>query len=194
MALQDFIKKLKEQDDSDVVYSKPPEQTIKIIPPEKPTSTIEIPTENIKTNVTKVIPPDNPAEPEHKPTVIRFKLNSSKANQQKVVNVPVQSQPVKTTPIIQPKPSTNEPVKQQSRKEVDTESLFLRSGTEMNKRALWYEYYEKAKVSKKQNSVVERMKLGKFAITQDDKVLILPDYDLSGKSTSDILQDKWLKN
>ena len=33
MALQDFIKKLKEQDDSDVVYSKPPEKTIKIIQP-----------------------------------------------------------------------------------------------------------------------------------------------------------------
>ena len=190
MALQDFIKKLKEQDDSDVVYSKPPEQTIKIIPPEKPTSTVEIPTDDIKKNVTKVIPPTTPAE--RKPVVIKFKLNSTGSNQQKVVEVPVQSQPVKTTPVI-PKPSINEPVKTQPKKD-DTESLFIRSGTDINKKAIWLDYYERAKASRKQNSIVERMKLGKFAITQDNQVLILPDYDLYGKSTSDILQDKWLNN
>ena len=69
--------------------------------------------------------------------------------------------------------------------------LFINSGTESSKKAMWTEYYQKAKSSRKQNPIVERMKLGKFMITFDNKVLILPDYDVVHKDPDDILKDHW---
>ena len=44
---------------------------------------------------------------------------------------------------------------------------------------------------KKTNPIVDRMKLGKFTITPDNKVLLLPDYDIVGKDPDDVLKDKW---
>lgn len=46
-------------------------------------------------------------------------------------------------------------------------------------------------MSKKSNEVVNRMKLGRFTITPDNKVLLLPDYDIVGKDPDDVLSDKW---
>ena len=45
--------------------------------------------------------------------------------------------------------------------------------------------------SKKANPIVNRMKIGKFTITPDNKVLLLPDYDIVGKDPDDVLKDKW---
>ena len=53
------------------------------------------------------------------------------------------------------------------------------------------EYYEKAKRSRKDYEVTRKMKAGRFTITPDNKVLILPDYDVVGKDPDDILKDKW---
>jgi len=72
------------------------------------------------------------------------------------------------------------------------EQLFLASHTATDKKAIWLDYYEKAKKSKKTNSVANSMRAGRFMITDDDKILILPQYDVT-KSTADILKDKWLK-
>lgn len=214
MALQDFIQKLKEQDDSDVIYSKEPEHSIQIIPPEKTSSSITL--EKPKPSL-KIIPPSD--EHEDKPKTIKFKLNV--VNSSKVVEAEVQtaqsttmlrqppvdeqpaksilqkpSQPVqKEQPKEQPKPLTQKPtIPQKPTEEQIVEELFLKSGTSMAKRALWYEYYEKAKISRKKNSIVERMKQGKFAITVDNQVLILPDYNIQHKSSSQLLSEKWLKN
>ena len=185
MALQDFIRKLKEQDDSDVIYSKPPEQTIKIIPPTKPVDTIELPSES-----TKIIPPVI-IEDTEKPKTIKFKIKVANSSEQRIIESPI----VKPQEIIkpQPKPKVQTPVKSQViQPKNDIEILFERSGTDISKKELWFDYYEKAKTSRKQNSIVERIRAGKFAITYDNQVLMLPDYDLYQKSVNEILQDKWL--
>ena len=210
MALQDFIQKLKEQDDSDVIYSKEPEHSIQIIPPEKTNQSITL--EQPKQSM-RIIPPSD--EDDEKPKTIKFKLNvrnSSKVVETEVRNIeepkkptlqqpkletpkreqPVLEQPQNVQTIQQPKP---QPKQQPKMTEEDmVEELFRRSGTSMTKRSVWYDYYEKAKTSRKKNSIVDRMKEGKFAITFDNQVLILPDHDIQHKSSSQLLGEKWLKN
>lgn len=211
MALQDFIQKLKEQDDSDVIYSKEPEHTIQVIPPEKTSSSITI--EQPKPQNIRVIPPSD--EDENRPKTIKFKLNV--VNSSKVVETEIKVEPtmeqvakpaVETKPVIKDEPKKpilqkpNQPtqeqpaqvVPQKKTEEQMVEELFAKSGTSIAKRAVWYDYYEKAKTSRKKNSIVDRMKQGKFAITVDNQVLILPDYDIQHKSSLQLLGEKWLDN
>ena len=121
--IQSFIQKLKEQNDEDTVYSKPTEDSIKVIPPEK----------TVKKE-------------------IRFKINKDKEKE---------------------------------------EQLFKLSETPESKKEKWLEYYHRALVSKKKNSVVERMKQGKFMITESEEVIIQPDYDTKDKTTRQILKERW---
>lgn len=211
MSLKDFMNKLQQQDDSDVVYSKPPEDTIHVIPPNQTAKTIEVTKPSIK-----IIPPDSP-KPE---PVLKFKLNiKPKEPQTETLSKPqlaTGAQQTKPTQVLsRPPQSTSETPKQTpqaqqtvekpaaqsaeklTKEEADAqrvEMLFKASGTAINKRVAWYEYYERAKTSRKKNSVVDAIKEGRFAITMDNKVLILPHYDFKAKTTNDILKDKWIKN
>ena len=215
MALQDFIQKLKEQDDSDVVYSKEREHSIQIIPPKKANQsiTLEQPKEQLKPSM-RIIPPSN--DEDDKPKTIKFKLNvinSSTVVETEVKNIPQSSETLTTTlqkpKLEQPKieqqkveqqtqtiqqPKTQQKQQPKLSEEEIVEELFIQSGTSMTKRAIWFEYYEKAKSSRKKNSIVDRMKEGKFAITIDNQVLILPDHDIRNKSSSQLLGEKWLHN
>ena len=108
-----------------------------------------------------------------------------------------QSEPkVQPTPIVvhQPtnipanpieKPTSVEPHK------ITADDIFNSTGTEFSKKNIWMEYYEKACNSRKSNPIVDRMKIGRFTITPDNKVLLLPDYDIVGKDPDDVLKDKW---
>lgn len=205
MGLAEFMQKIQEQDDNDVIFSKEPEQTIKIIPPEAPSGI-------------KVIPPENIIE-QPRPTKIKFKiqnkdilvdnntsqLKSTQTNvQQNIESVkqeeitPQQSTTTETTKVsVQPEQQISQPIKEQPvqpkplSKEEEEEIIFMKTGTELSKKQLWIEYYRKAKASRKQNPVADRMREGKFTITYDNKVLILPDYDVVNKDPDDILKEHW---
>lgn len=79
----------------------------------------------------------------------------------------------------------------QEPRELTADDIFNSTGTEYSKKGLWMEYFEKAKSSRKSNPIVDRMKVGRFTITPDNKVLLLPDYDIVGKDPDDVLKDKW---
>lgn len=76
-------------------------------------------------------------------------------------------------------------------RELTADDIFNSTGTEYSKKEIWMEYFEKAKNSRKSNPIVDRMKVGRFTITPDNKVLLLPDYDIVGKDPDDVLKDKW---
>ena len=193
MSLLAFMQELQEQDNG-IIYSQAPEPTIKIIPPEKP--------------VTQIIPPETE---EKKPVTIKFKINKktveinngvqtqSKEQEVHIQKPPVQqqtqSQPIQQTvqPKVQPQVQQQvaKPQVDTSPKELSDEEMFNLTGTEYSKKALWLEYYEQAKRSRKNNPVADRMKKGRFTITPDNKVLLLPDYDVVGKDPDDVLKDKW---
>ncbi len=201
MSLADFLQELQTQDN--IIYSQPPESAIHIIPPEKV--------------CTKIIPPEDNIK--KSPTTIKLKIKqknitASIPQEEKPVNIPTVSTVVdltKNSIVKKPPPktvSTNEIVNQKevtktnlskepliketSKPEINSdEVLFIKSGTEISKKSIWMEYFNKAKISKKTNPIVDRMKLGKFTITPDNKVLLLPDYNIVGKDPDDVLKDKW---
>ena len=55
------------------------------------------------------------------------------------------------------------------------DSKFDSSNTSKDKKDIWIKYYRQARNSSRSNVIVESIKNGKFTITNDDKVLILPD-------------------
>ena len=59
--------------------------------------------------------------------------------------------------------------------------IFINTGTELSKKSIWIDYFYKAKHSRKSNPIVDRMKIGRFTITPDNKVLLLPDYNIVDK-------------
>lgn len=217
MALQDFIQALQEQD---VIYSTPPQPAIRVIPPEdrcikvippenpvldtkpvviklklkpKQSETNTVNTQSIQnnsqldinTNTNLVLQPVSKPQEQ---IVVHEPVQNSESNIEILkYNIPVES---KQEPVVQPtieKPTENiiEP------KDLTDEDLFNNTGTEYSKKSLWMEYFEKAKSSRKSNPIVDRMRVGRFTITPDNKVLLLPDYDIVGKDPDDVLKDKW---
>lgn len=216
MALADFIQSLQSQD---IVYSTPPQPSIRVIPPEKD-------------ECLKVIPPDGPVtgkvelksnepkpqvlvEEKPAPKTIKLKIKqkqvptnepasttNTSTESIKVISQPTESEIKKSTvtsvsPPIETKVPEykQEPIKvsqpiEQPRELTDDE-IFNSTGTEYSKKDIWIDYFNKAKSSRKSNPIVERMKIGRFTITPDNKVLLLPDYDIVGKDPDDVLRDKW---
>ena len=249
MSLKDFMQQLQEQD-NDVIYSKPPEESIQIIPPSKVDKARNL-------DSIKVIPPK-----EETPKVIRFKLNLNTQEQSnlssQVVNQPSTNttQPDRKTPeVIIPKKTTQEqprrpvqdesmsvsqPMRQQPRVEqpvnrqpspsIDNrqqqnrpqqvsrsqqpvenrrpventvrqsptppkmdkgEELFIRSETPLSKKEIWFEYYNKALKSNKTNFVTDKCRRGRFMINEENKFIVLSDYDTYDKDANEILRDSW---
>lgn len=55
----------------------------------------------------------------------------------------------------------------------------------------WIETYEKAQRSKKVNSVADKLRSGRFRINKEHQVEILADYKTNGKSSDNILSERW---
>ena len=218
MSLKDFMQQLQEQD-NDVIYSKPPEESIQIIPPSKVDKARNIDT-------IKVIPPKEEA-----PKVIKFKLNlnTEEQNTSQVVNQQVVNQPVantvpstrKTPEVVIPnkkpvqeqvkrqeqsisqptrqRPQVERPVRQEntirqtpSAPPIDKgEELFRRSETPLSKKEIWFEYYNKALKSNKNNFITDKCKRGRFMIDEENKFIVLSDYDTYDKDANEILRDSW---
>ena len=240
MALQDFIQALQEQD---VVYSTPPQPSIRVIPPENQCIKIIPPESAVLDPAPKVIKlkiKQKPAEPTAsvqqtaQPQVQQQVLQPVQQKPQQSILQPVNrepekpklqpvSRPVEQTvqpQVQQPQPQVQRPqptvqrtqdviptytppddddidtvlqsdIPPQEPRELTDEDIFNSTGTEYSKKTLWMEYFIKAKNSRKSNPIVDRMKVGRFTITPDNKVLLLPDYDIVGKDPDDVLKDKW---
>lgn len=173
MSLQNFIKNLQEQDDAGTVYSPETSQNVKVIPPDN------IDVEVINENNTKVIPP----KPEQPRTVSTLKLNLRSVEKpveekvQEVVQEKIQEEKVIQTPV--------------EIKENTTDDIFAMSGTDLEFKEKWLAIYEKAKSSKKQNAIADRLRAGRFIATQDS-VIILPDYDTTNKTAEELLEETWI--
>lgn len=173
MSLQNFIKNLQEQDDAGTVYSPETSQNVKVIPPDN------IDVEVINENNTKVIPP----KPEQPRTVSTLKLNLRSAEKpveekvQEVVQEEIQEEKVIHKPV--------------EIKENTTDDIFAMSGTDLEFKEKWLAIYEKAKSSKKQNAIADRLRAGRFIATQDS-VIILPDYDTTNKTAEELLEETWI--
>lgn len=173
MSLQNFIKNLQEQDDAGTVYSPETSQNVKVIPPDN------IDVEVINENNTKVIPP----KPEQPRTVSTLKLNLRSAEKpveekvQEVVQEEIQEEKVIHKPV--------------ETKENTTDDIFAMSGTDLEFKEKWLAIYEKAKSSKKQNAIADRLRAGRFIATQDS-VIILPDYDTTNKTAEELLEETWI--
>ena len=171
MSLADFMKQLQDQD---ITFSEVPEQPVRVIPPEQTT--------------VRVIVPETPQV--NKPT--KIKLNLTPPSSTPAVPKPVATpQPVQQPVVSTPVKPTQTVVSTGSMTQLTDEELFIKSGTEDSKKAIWFEYLEKARTSTKKNQIVDKMKVGRFTITPDNKFLILPDYDVVGKDPDDILKDSW---
>lgn len=241
MALADFIQSLQEQD---VVYSTPPQPSIRVIPPENqcikiiPPETLDIDPPAPKVIKLKIKPKITTPTEEQKP--VQQPVSQPVQQVQKPILTPVskpitqnQMQPVTETnqatqqvvremtqpttkqnsilqPVSKPEPiiaqkqetiptyvphkePVSQPVKQEPSKptQLTDDEIFNNTGTEYSKKEIWFSYFEKAKTSRKSNPIVDRMKIGRFTITPDNKVLLLPDYDIVGKDPDDVLKDKW---
>lgn len=55
----------------------------------------------------------------------------------------------------------------------------------------WIEYYEKANRSKKNNIYQNKLKRGLFRINKDHQIEWLPEYNTKGKTSFDLLKEKW---
>ena len=209
MALSDFIQNLQE---TDIVYSTPSQAapfkvdnapqvntvpSIKVIPPED--NVLEKPSPmviklNIKKPIVQKLPPNNNMN------VVDSEAGNKDVSQPNqpitpVVTPVVTSQSVKpiSNPISESVVDNTTPVSVTNNTTIviTEDELFTNSGTELGKKQIWMEYYIKAKTSRKSNPIVDRMKIGRFTITPDNKVLLLPDYDIVGKDPDDVLKDKW---
>ncbi len=212
MALADFIQSLQSQD---TVYSTPPEPSLRVIPPEKDDSYLKvIPPDGPVTG--KVDIKNKPQLKDKSVTATNTtttNMNSDSAEvaapRKRTIKLKLKQKPI---PVVEePKPTTNtsdsenrkvEPIVEsvskpevedieEKPKEFTDEDIFNSTGTEYSKKSIWMEYYYKAKNSRKSNQIVTRMKAGRFTITPDNQVLLLPDYDIVGKDPDDVLKDKW---
>ena len=187
MSLVDFMQELQTQD---IVYSQPPQPSIQVIPPEKA--------------VTTVIPPEPIAEEVKKPTVIKLKIRQMNVSvnttptplPQEVVQTektpePVVDEPMPTPTPVQPAPA---PVVDATPPKSEEDRLFEASGTEISRKPRWVEIYRKALASRKVGYPVDRIRMGKFFITEDNKTLMLPDKNVVGRDPDVILREQWLSN
>lgn len=219
MALADFIQSLQSQDTvystppEPSLRVIPPEKDdsyLKVIPPDGPvTGKVDI--KNKPQLKNKPVTATNT-------TTTTNNMNSDSAEvtatPKRTIKLKLKQKPI---PVVEePKPTTNtsdlenvskevEPIvksvsklevedyieKEEKPKELTDEDIFNSTGTEYSKKSIWMEYYYKAKNSRKSNQIVTRMKAGRFTITPDNQVLLLPDYDIVGKDPDDVLKDKW---
>ena len=136
---------------------------------------------NVPQQQINVIPP----QPIKEDNLSRALNNSNIQFSQGPQDIPFNNVNVESKPIVQ----SQAPIIKT--KEMIEEELFNSTGTEDSKKEIWFEYYHKACTSRKNNQIVERVKAGRFTITPDNKVLLLPDYDIVGKDPDDVLKDKW---
>lgn len=204
-SLQDFMQELREKDDSDVVYSAKPEDEVRILPPIKNKEQVEVIKKDEKTEQIKVIPPHKEEKKEVKPVSFgNVKVEEKKEKpiitfrfvgkpKQEVLKQESVKQPEVQKEVVENKPQKQEETRELSEFEKKY-LLFKKSGTPENKKEVWFEILNKALASKTRNYTSDAIRSGRFYISANDEILLLPKYDFNNKSVEDVLNDKWLKN
>ena len=215
MSLRDFMQQLQEEDSS-VIYSKPPEEQTQVIPPVIISNPVNvepirvIPTEIVENATPKVIKfkLKEPEKVEKKvPTVIippKKQLNTQteviRKIEEEIITVNEPTNAKEDVKITQVKKEENS--KQKINTNINIKQMFIESGTDVSKKDKWLEYYNKAVNSKKDNIVTNKLRKGRFRVKLDTEepgiipsmpdVEILSDYNTYNKSANQILDDKWL--
>ena len=198
MALADFIQALQEED---IVYSEPRQDSIRVFPPEQQTiKTTQLEPEIIseQPKVIKLKMKKKPVESSIQPVFVSSEEKppetvESKKQQLKLtgrVEKPIVDSSKQEVKASKPNIESSKPKVEPVKEETD-DDIFMKTGTESSKKEIWLGYFNQAKNSRKKNPIVDRMKIGRFTITPDNKVLLLPDYDIVGKDPDDVLKDKW---
>ena len=187
MSLKDFMQKLQEQDESDVVYSQKPEDEVRILPPVKNKEHVEVIKKDEKTDQIKVIPPKK--EEENK-VVKPFRFVSNPEKPKITFNFNLVPEKKKEEPKKEEVRQEEKVVPKQEDKQLSEfekrELLFKKSGTP--------EVYTKAQASKTRNITSDTIREGRFYVSMNDEIALLPKYDCASKTVEEIFDDKWLKN
>ena len=195
MSLKDFMQKLQEQDESDVVYSQKPEDEVRILPPVKNKEHVEVIKKDEKTDQIKVIPPKK--EEENK-VVKPFRFVSNPEKPKITFNFNLVPEKKKEEPKKEEVRQEEKVVPKQEDKQLSEfekrELLFKKSGTPEVKKASWLEVYTKAQASKARNITSDTIREGRFYVSMNDEITLLPKYDCASKTVEEMLDDKWLRN
>ena len=219
MSLVDFMQELQTQDivfstpPEPSIQVIPPEKAVtKVIPPERTEDEVKKPTViklkikqvNVSVNTKPIgeentIPPtptqaeSPPQPPQETPTQVQDTepvkeevVQPQETAESVAVDVSTPTSPVENIPVIKSQVDVDD-----APKISEEDQLFLDSGTEIGKKAIWLEMYRRAKASNKVHPMVERMKKGKFIVTDDNKPLVLPDYNIVGKDPDKVLKEQW---
>ena len=195
MSLKGFMQSILEQDESDVVYSPKPEDEVRILPPTNNREQVEVIKKDEKTEQIKVLSPSKEENKKNNEPV------SFKPLEKKKITFVIPKKIEKQVEEVREQRKT-ETQKVVSNKQEDTqlsefdkiELLFKESGTPEIKKAIWKEIYQKALASKARNHTSDTIRSGRFYISMNDEILLLPKYDMRNKTADEIFQDKWLKN
>lgn len=81
-------------------------------------------------------------------------------------------------------------------KEIENEKniideLFIKTGTNLDLKENWIKIYKKALDSNKNNDINKKVREGKFRITKDGNIEILPEFETYGKSSKCLLNEHW---
>lgn len=166
-SLHDYLNKLSEQvDDSGTIYSEPVVES--------------------KEESTKV---QEDAKKEPVTFTIKIKPKVQTAPKQITIRIRPLAQKQNTCTNM----DTCAIIKKDTDEEV-AEKLFVHSETEEKNKKIWFDVYNKAQSSKKDNRVANALKAGQFMIINDGQIFLLSKYDVFGKSSNDIINDTWLHN
>ena len=195
MSLKDFMQKLQEQDESEVVYSQKPEDEVRILPPIKNSDKVEVIKKDEKTDEIKVIPPK---KEEEKQVVKPFRFVSKPEKPKITFNFNLVPDTKKEEPKKEEVRQEEKEVPKQEDKQLSEfekrELLFKKSGTPEVKKTTWLEVYTKAQASKTRNITSDTIREGRFYVSMNDEITLLPKYDCASKTVEEMLDDKWLNN
>ncbi len=120
-------------------------------------------------------------------TNIKFTINTTNEKQQdeKPVKIKEDTQNINTN-----SDNTNTSSKEKD-EQAEIDNLFKISETKKEYKDVWINVYKEAKESKKSNYIVDKCKRGRFIII-DGKPVILPELDIYGKSSKDIMNIHWI--
>ena len=182
-----------EQDESDVVYSPKPDDEVRILPPTNNREQVEVIKKDEKTEQIKVITPSKEENKKEEVKPVSFKsLEKKKITFVIPKKVEKRVEEIRET---QKKEEVSNKQEDIQLSEFDkVELLFQESGTPEIKKPVWKEIYQKAIASKARNHTSDTIRSGRFYISMNDEILLLPKYDMRNKTADEIFQDKWLKN
>ena len=195
MSLKGFMQSILEQDESDVVYSPKPDDEVRILPPTNNREQVEVIKKDEKTEQIKVLSPSKEENKKNNEPISFKPLEKKKITFVIPKKIEKQVEEVREQRRVETQKEVSKKREDTQLSEFDKiELLFKESGTPEIKKAIWKEIYQKALASRTKNHTSDTIRAGRFYISMNDEILLLPKYDMRNKTADEIFQDKWLKN